>query len=501
MPETFKNLTALLDHMKNSKPQKNGLIRIIGFVLITLLSECAAFDPQEREKPPLDMPQSYELYREGEPGSGAWWEVFESTELNAFIAEALSQNFDIQSVYARLRQAQAVAQQVGAQKLPSLNYELEGGKSRIQTKATENTPTLIAEQETWRAGLAASYEIDLWGRAGAEQRAEIVQAEAVREDLDAAAVSVAGEVILTWLDIIAARRKMVILREQIQTNETLLELQKLRFANGIASGLDVSQQQQALAAAKSEMPLLELSERQLLSQLTLLLGRASSQGLQIQQDALPVLLDMPPTGLPADLLASRPDVRAAGLRLRSADWEVSAARANRLPSLSLSASAAFSSGNVDLLFDNWITSLTASLSGPLFDAGRRKAEVARTRAVAEERLADYAKTVARAIKEVEDYLVAEQYQQDYLVLLTEQLNAARLTLKNASLQYQNGQSDYLSYLSAWNTIQSLERQMVAEKATLIKNRVGLYRAVGGAWVRNLMPEDSPASKPARRETT
>ena len=487
--------------MKKNNQRKKDVTRIAGFMLVALLFGCATFEPQERKKPPLEMPHSYELYHVGEPGIGPWWTVFDSAELNAFITEALSQNFDIQSVYARLRQAQAVAQQVGAQKLPNLNYELEGGKSRTQTKATEYAPTLIAEQETWRAGLAASYEIDLWGRVRAEQRAEIVQAEAVREDLDAAAVSVAGEVILTWLDIIAERRKMVILNEQIRTNETLLELQELRFANGIASGLDVSQQKQALAAAKSEMPLLELSERILLSQLTLLLGRASSQDLQIQQDTLPGLIDMPSTGLPADLLASRPDVRAAGLRLRSADWEVSAARANRLPSLSLSASAAFSSGNVDLLFDNWVTSLSASLTGPLFDAGRRKAEVARTRAVAEERLADYAKTVAQAIKEVEDYLVAERYQQDYLILLTEQLNAARLTLKNASLQYQNGQSDYLSYLSAWNTIQSIERQMVAEEATLIKNRVGLYRAVGGSWVRNLIPEDSPASKTARRKTT
>ena len=485
--------------MRNDNQRNKELIRIAGFVLITLLVGCAAFDPQERKQPPLETPHTYELYSEGDPGVGNWWYVFESPELNSFISEALSQNFDIQTVYARLKQAQAIAQQVGAQKLPNINYELEGGKSRIQTKANENAPTLITEQEIWRVGLAASYEIDLWGRVRAEQRAEIVQAEAVREDLDAAAVSVAGEVIITWLDIIAARRKMVILREQIRTNETLLELQKLRFANGIAKGLDVSQQKQTLAAAKSEMPLLERSERQLLGQLALLLGRASPQDLLVHQDNLPKLIDMPSTGLPADLLASRPDVRAAGLRLRSADWEVSAARANRLPSLSLSASATFSSGSVDLLFDNWVTSLAASLSGPLFDAGRRKAEVVRTRAVAEERLANYAKTVAQAIKEVEDYLVAERYQQDYLMLLTEQLNAARLTLKDASLQYQNGQSDYLSYLLAWNSIQSLERQMVAEKTSLIKNRVGLYRAVGGAWVRDLIPEDVLGSTASRKK--
>jgi outer membrane protein, multidrug efflux system len=406
------------------------------------------------------------------------------------MTEAITENFDLQTAWARLRQAEAVVRQVGAERLPSVNYELGAGKSRIQTKTTDNTSPQVTEQETWSAGLAASYEVDLWGRVAAEQKAEVIYAEAAREDLDAAAVSVAGEVVNTWLDIIATRRETAILREQIQTNETLLKLQKLRFANGLAKGLDVYQQEEALAAARSGMPLLVLAERQLFNSMALLLGRPSSQALRIEQTTLPDLIPLPSTGLPADLLASRPDIRSAGLKLRSADWEVSAARANRLPSLSLSASAAFSSGSVDLLFDNWIATLAASITGPLFDAGRRKAEVTRTRAVAEERLASYANTVAEAIKEVEDNIVAEQQQREYLLLLKDQLAAARLTLKNAGLQYQNGQSNYLSYLVAWNSIQNLERQIVGEEATLIKNRVAIYRAIGGEWTRGLAPEET-----------
>ena len=118
----------------------------------------------------------------------------------------------------------------------------------------------------------------------------------------------------------------------------------------------------------------------------------------------------------------------------------------------------------------------------MFDAGARKAEVDRTRAVAEENLADYALTVAEAIREVEDNLINEKLQQKYITLLHDQLEASRLSMKDAQLQYVNGQSDYLSYLTALSSVQSLERQLIEEQATQIKYRVALYRALGGSCV-------------------
>ena len=139
--------------------------------------------------------------------------------------------------------------------------------------------------------------------------------------------------------------------------------------------------------------------------------------MAVSQKTLPELIPLPATGLPADLLAARPDVRAAGLRLKEADWQVSAARADRLPAVTLSAAAEFSSDALNLLFSNWVATLAASLAGPLFDGGYRSAEVDRTRAVAEEYLTAYARTVAEAIREVEDSLVTETRQNEYIALL------------------------------------------------------------------------------------
>jgi len=456
-----------------------------------MVAGCAPFKPPVRPDAPLDMPSKYSLYTRGEPGPEKWWRAFQSEELNELVEEALSNNFDLRTALARLKQAEAIARQAGAPLLPAVDYEAEGQQSRSRQPGPRGGDA-TTEQQSWSLGLRASYELDLWGRLRSLRDAELLNARAAAEDLDAAAVTVSASVVEAWVDILAVRRRMAILEEQIETNRTLLELQELRFANGRAGALDVSQQREALAAARSELPLLQLAERQFLNRLAVLLGRASAEGLVVQESTLPEPIPVPETGLPADLLASRPDVKAAGLRLRSSDWEVSAAKADRLPSFNLSARAAFSSGSLDLLFNHWVTALAGAVTGPLFDAGRRKAEVDRTLAVAEQRLAEYAGTVAEAVREVEDSLVAEKQQREYIARLEEQLEAARTTLENAEVQYLNGQSDYLSYLVAWTSVQRLERQLVTERGNWIKDRVSLYRTLGGDWTGRLVPARTPS---------
>jgi len=307
-----------------------------------------------------------------------------------------------------------------------------------------------------------------------------------------------ASIIETWLDILATRQKIAIIEEQIQTNTTLLELQEFRFANGKAKALDVSQQREALASRRSELPLLVLSERRLLNSLAFLLGKTSLADITVTEKELPEIISLPEAGLPAELIAARPDVRSASLRLISADWAVSASRADRLPDITLSAGSAFSSGKLDILFNNWVNTLAAGITGPLFDGGVRSAEVDRTRAVAEERLTDYARTVATALKEVEDRIATETQQQKYIKRLKEQKQAAQMTLKNARLQYINGQSDYLSYLAAWTSTQNLERKLVGEDAALIKNRVALYRTLGGDWTGHLTATSPPAEQQSEK---
>ena len=454
------------------------------FIIVLILAGCTLFQPQVRPDAPIDLPERYSLYNSDDPGPGRWWESFGSEELNRLVDQALAGNFDVRSAWALLKQADAVARQAGADLKPDLEYSAGAEKRWRRTKA-DGSGAERSDDETFSAGLTAAYELDLWGRLAALRQSETLELDASREDLDAAAVTVAAEVVTTWIDILSLRRQIDILNEQIDLNRRMLKLQVLRFSNGQSDALEVAQQKEVLAKAKANLPPLQLEEQVQRNALAVLLGLAGSGDLAVDQSTLPKLISLPAAGMPADILAARPDVRAAGLRLKSTDWQVSAARADRLPALTLSADATFSSDSLDLLFSNWVATLAASIAGPIFDGGYRAAEVDRVRAEAGEALAAYAQTVAEAIQEVEDSLATETRQAEYITLLEEELEASRASMKASRLQYLNGQANYLDYLSAWTSVQSLERQLVDEKATRIKNRVTLYRTLGGNWTRNL----------------
>jgi outer membrane protein TolC len=191
---------------------------------------------------------------------------------------------------------------------------------------------------------------------------------------------------------------------------------------------------------------------------------------------------LPALGLPVDLLANRPDVRAAGRRLKAAQYQVAAARANRLPTLRFSAGARYGTSELDLLFDTWLINLAADLTAPILDGGRRAAEVDRTRAQEDERLWGYRQSVITAVKEVEDALARESRQREHIDGLESVMAAARQGLEEAIQRYRRGLSDYLPVLTQLIAVQDLERNLIQQREALVRYRIALHRALGGGWV-------------------
>jgi outer membrane protein TolC len=255
----------------------------------------------------------------------------------------------------------------------------------------------------------------------------------------------------------------------------------MRFRRSLASALDVYQQRQAVAATEALLPLARLREEILLNQLAALLGRTGPDGLHVNTETLPQTGPLPPIGIPAEVLANRPDVRSAERRLQSAGWSANAAKADRLPAIRLTGSLQYENSDLSELFDNWAANLAASLTGPLIDGGRRRAEVRRTLAVVRERLAEYRETVLTAILEVEDALASEQRQQEYLGRLEQQLKAAQRSYEESINRYRNGLVEYTTVLVQLNRLQGLERERVAADYNLLQYRINLYRALGGRW--------------------
>ncbi len=455
--------------LPNTESASYNLFGIIALCLLT--TSCAIYAPDERALN-ANVPEQFSIYSENVPSIGKmWWESFQSSELNGLIGEVLTNSSSIQQAWARLAQAEAIATQSGAARLPSIRANANASASRDST-------TFI-NTHAYSLGLSAAYEVDLWGRIKSQTEAAALDRDASHEQLNTVAITLSAQTANLWTGIVAQQLQTDLLRNQLDANRTSLELIELRFKKSLATALDVYQQRQAVAATEARIPPAELREQLLKNQLAALLGRTNFQTLELSEETLPSIGTFPSIGIPADVLANRPDVRQAGLRLRSADWRVSVARADRLPAIRLTASADYRNVKSSDLFDDWFANLVGGVTGPIIEGGRRHAEVKRTRAVVDERLAEYRGTVLNAIREVEDALISEEKQRELLFSLNQNFELSRTSYREALSRYRNGLIDYLPVLIELVRFQTLERDQIAAQLTLLQTRIDLHRALGG----------------------
>ena len=405
-----------------------------------------------------------------------WWTAFEDDRLNALIDRALESSFSLRTAWDRLDQARALAEKAGADLWPNLDGS--AGASREVGKVSGFDRTYLTD---YSLGLAAGYEVDLWGRVRASSDAARLDALSTAEDLQAAAITLTAEVARTWYQLIEQRGHLSLLHEQIETNEKYLDIVTLKFRRGQVSASDVLQQRQLVESTEAERVLAESNIGVLGHQLAVLLGAPPAALEMPMGEELPTLPPLPETGLPVELIRRRPDVSAAELRVHAADQRVAAAMADRFPRLQLSARGGTSSEELGGLLESWLASLAGDLTAPLFDGGLRRAEVERTRAALSEHLNSYGEVVLASLREVEDALMREGKQVEYVASLLEQLRLSRRAMEQTRENYTKGTMDFTRYLTTLLEHQRVQRMYLQARLDLVLFRVGLYRALSGSW--------------------
>ena len=423
-----------------------------------------------------------------------WWTLHDDPDLNALVSHAFSNSPSLGQIRARLKQAGALKDQYSSALWPALSVS---GK-----RSTYNGSTDVASDFDLTG--AASYEIDLWGKNRATSAAYALKEQASREDLRAAAITLSANVVDLWLQILALVEQESLLREQIETNQTIYELLQQRFEMGGVKALDVLQQEEKVKASEASLPDILSAQEQAVNALSLLIGEAPSDTVKVHARALPTPLPIANAGLPSSLMEARPDIVAAWLRLLSSDKTVAVAKANRLPSFDLSAVYAAGDTKLSDVFDTWLLTLAGSVAAPVIDAGSLAAAKRYQEALADEAFHAYRQTVLAAVGDVEDALITNRYQDEKIAALNEQLRAARETLEQAQISYANGQSTYINVLSSLTSAQSLEQQMISAKLAQAKARVSLYRALGGQGWNDVVPSvttlmNYPGSKSPAQE--
>ncbi len=400
-----------------------------------------------------------------------WWTLLGNAELNARVDQAFRGSYDLAAALQRVAAARALARRQASDFFPDVDGVIN--TESIFGPGEDRFPSVI--------GLDASYQVDLWGRIESQVEAERFRASATYADYQTVALILAAEVTRTWLALIEANAQLELLDDQIETNETGLELQELRFVRGLVRSPDVLRQRQLLESTFEQRTVVRAQVELLEHQLAILLGELPQAADYAPGTELPELPSLPPTGLPAELLRRRPDVRRDYLSFAAANRDLAAAVSDQFPRLNLTGSLLNAADRPENLFRDWFVSIGSQLIAPLFDGGQRRAEVDRTAALTRLRFNEYGQTVLVAFREVEDALAREKYQIRRLRYLAEQVELARQSSEQLREQYLIGDEDYLAVLTAITAWQRLQRETLSAQLELRLIRVSLYLALAGGF--------------------
>ena len=452
------------------------------FPLFIVLAGCSLHRPRSADLP-VTVPESFVEQAETGIPIDRWWVTFGDDKLNALMEEAFVNNLDLAQAYARLEQAESVFRINRASRFPGLD-----GQGQI---SREDTPGFFGSNtgNSYRYSLAAAFELDLWQKLRSRTRATRLDLEATRDEVMALYLRLSADLVDFYYLAVEQRAQIELVDRTIASFADTLERVERRYREGLVPALDVYQARQNLAGAETARPVFEAGLAEAEHGLAILLGRYPDRENVGKVVELPRTPEAYPAGLPSEILSRRPDIRAALLRVDASDARVAAAIADRFPSFNLlgnwgRSSVAFSTGDIEGEF--WNISADGLL--PIFDAGRRRAEVDRNRALFEENLALYQKTVLTAFREVEDALAKNRATEKRIVRLEEQVEATSGSLRLSLERYLQGLSDYLPVLTAQADDAQTRSDLIAARRQLISDRVSLARALGGEWMEQEMKE-------------
>ncbi len=411
-----------------------------------------------------------------------WWTLFNDATLDKLVDQALAGNADLRTAIARVEQADAAAREAGASLFPSIDAQAGGSNVGLSEKTatwSPNSPDILRSRN---AGLSLSYELDVWGRVRRSNEAARASLLASRYSRDAIRLSVAGLVASNYLNLRALDAQLAVTAESLKSREESARLVKTRVDAGLVSPLDQYQADGALAALKAQQADLRRARALSAHQLALLTGLPALQIAAGNLAQLP-LPPLPPAGLPADLIEARPDVREAEQRLIAANANIGVAKAAYYPKFSLTGGIGSESKTLSDLFSSgagtW--SLGLGLLMPILDFGRTSARIDQARAINEQSLIAWQKSLEVAYKEVRDALVSlREHGEAETAQQTRSENAGK-ALALAKLRYDAGYSGYLEVLDAQRSANDAQLALIASRQARLAAAVELFKALGGGW--------------------
>jgi NodT family efflux transporter outer membrane factor (OMF) lipoprotein len=457
-------------------------------LLACLFAGCAAVGP-DYTPPAPDAPAGWSrldasdkpVARAEAPGDlSQWWNSLNDPLLSELIDEALQDSLDLRSAQARLREARARRVVAAAGRYPSVTAS--GSASRSESSEQVGSGDT---RNFFSAGFDANWELDVFGGVRRSVEAAEADLESSAASLENTRVSLAAEVALNYVEVRTQQTLLGIARANLASQSETLQLTDWRAQAGLVSSQDVEQARSNREQTRAQIPALETGLAEAEHRLDLLLGRVPGtlHARLTPAGDLPSVPEQIAVGIPADTLRQRPDVRAAERALAAQTARVGVAEAARYPSFNLSGSIGLEALTLGALGNSGAatSSLFAGITGPIFDAGRLRAQVEIQDAVREQALVGYEQTVLVALQDVENALVGLARSRERSEALTNATESARNAAQLARQRYSAGLIDFQSVLDTERSVLLLEESLASSRANGVLTLIRLYKALGGGW--------------------
>ncbi len=427
-----------------------------------------------------DIPQAWTVSGASGESRGTelakWWLRFNDTLLDSLIQQAVQANTSIVSAQAALRAARAQRDVTAAGLLPAL-----GSSAAFQRNtAGDNDPT-----NSFKVGLDADWELDVFGGKRSALGASEALAFASAASLADVQVSIAAEVALAYVALRGAQLRLGIAVANLASQTETLQITQWRQQAGLVTVLEVEQARAASAQTRSQLPVFRNVIDQSMHSLSVLTGQppAALSGMLAASGPVPTARNDLALDIPAQTLRQRADVRAAELQVTAASFRVAQADAARAPSFRLGGSVGLNALSFAALTQgaSVVSALLASVSMPVFDGGALRGQVRVQEAALDQAVSAYRSVILKALKEVEDALTQLRHDLEREVSLQQAAAAADIAASLAQQRFASGLVDFQVVLETQRTQLNTQDSVAGVRTDLGADYVRLYKALGGGW--------------------
>jgi len=463
---------------------------------IALLAGCTVGPKYQRPVAPAPEAWSSEgPWRAAAPKDalpkGAWWEVFHDDQLNQYEQQLLAANQSLAAAQDRLNQARSLARVASAGLFPSMSADPSVAGTRYSgNRPGSPTPETPLTQSIYQIPFALNYEVDLFGRVRKTLEAANANLQSTAADLQNVQLVLTAELAADYFSLRELDAEIQVVQDSISIEQKGLDLVNNRHEGGLASGLDLAQQQTILDATTTQLYLVQQQRATFEHAIAVLTGNPAS-AFKVMVAPLNTTPPPVPLGVPSDMLERRPDVASAERTMARQNALVGVARTAFYPQFTISGGGGFQSISIGSLITapSAFWSVGGDLLQPIFNGGRNRATLAATQSAYDESVANYRQSVLIAFQQVEDGLSSLSALSQASASQSATVNSARRSLELSNNRYVGGVASYLDVVTAQVALLNSQRLATQLLGQQMVTSVYLVKALGGAWDASAIQND------------